>query len=306
MMATYAVGDIQGCYVELQQLLEQIRFDPAKDQLWLVGDLVNRGPDSLQVLRLVKSLGDNAITVLGNHDLHLLAVAEGTAELHRSDTLDEILAAPDRADLLFWLRQQRLLYAEGDYVLVHAGLLPQWSVKQAGKLAHEVEKVLRGDDYAVFLARMYGNAPHTWDDELDGYKRLRVIVNAFTRLRICTIQGEMEFKFKGELEKIPEGYAPWFDLPERKSRKATVIFGHWSALGLKVTPNVIALDTGCLWGGPDDRYPAGRSPAIPGELQQPCGEKLVGLLIRCESKLEAVRELLAVDGSADVPICKDI
>jgi bis(5'-nucleosyl)-tetraphosphatase (symmetrical) len=249
-MATYAVGDIQGCYAELQQLLERIRFDPAQDRLWLVGDLVNRGPDSLQVLRLVKSLGERAITVLGNHDLHLLAVAEGTAELHRSDTLDEILGAPDREELLTWLRHQRLMYAEGDYVLVHAGLMPQWSVKQAGKLAHEVEKALRGDDYTVFLARMYGNTPHNWDDELDGYKRLRVIVNAFTRLRVCTPQGEMEFRFKGEVEKIPEGFQPWFEVSERKSRKATVIFGHWSALGLKVTPKVIALDTGCLWGGP--------------------------------------------------------
>ena len=249
-MAIYAIGDIQGCYAELQQLLEQIRFDPAQDKLWLVGDLVNRGPDSLRVLRLVKSLGDNVVTVLGNHDLHLLAVAEGAAELHRTDTLDEVLSAPDRDELLTWLRQQRLLHTEGDYVLVHAGLLPQWSVKQAAGLANEVERALRGDDYATFFARMYGNAPHNWNDELDGYKRLRVITNAFTRLRICTLQGEMEFKFKGEVEKIPEGYVPWFEVPERKSRKATVIFGHWSALGLKVTPNVIALDTGCLWGGP--------------------------------------------------------
>jgi bis(5'-nucleosyl)-tetraphosphatase (symmetrical) len=249
-MATYAVGDIQGCYTELRHLLEQLRFDPAQDRLWLVGDLVNRGPDSLQVLRFVKSLGDRAVTVLGNHDLHLLAVSEGIAELHRSDTLDEVLGAPDREELLAWLRGQRLLYSEGDHVLVHAGLLPQWSVKQAGKLAREVEEALRGDDYTTFLSRMYGNTPHNWDDELEGYKRLRVIVNAFTRLRVCTPQGEMEFKFKGELEKIPEGYVPWFDLPERKSRKATVIFGHWSALGLKVTPNIIALDTGCLWGGP--------------------------------------------------------
>jgi bis(5'-nucleosyl)-tetraphosphatase (symmetrical) len=249
-MATYAIGDIQGCYVELQQLLEKLRFDPAQDRLWLVGDLVNRGPDSLPVLRFVKSLGDKAITVLGNHDLHLLAVAEGIAELHRSDTLDEILAAPDREELLYWLRQQRLLHAEGDYVLVHAGMLPQWSVKQAAGLAREVESALRGDDYATFLARMYGNNPHNWSNDLDGYKRLRVIVNAFTRLRICTMQGEMEFKFKGEVERIPAGYLPWFEVPERKSRKTTVIFGHWSALGLKVTPNVIALDTGCLWGGP--------------------------------------------------------
>src|SRR3990167_76593 len=163
-MAIYAVGDVQGCYAELQQLLEQVRFDPAQDKLWLVGDLVNRGPSSLEVLRLVKSLGNSAITVLGNHDLHLLAVAEGVAELHRTDTLNEILAAPDRGELLLWLRNQRLLHAQDGYVLVHAGLLPQWSVAQAGSLAREVEAALRADDYAAFLVRMYGNAPHNWDD----------------------------------------------------------------------------------------------------------------------------------------------
>lgn len=248
-MAVYAVGDIQGCYAEFQQLLELMRFDPAHDRLWLVGDLVNRGPGSLQVLRFVKSLGEAAITVLGNHDLHLLAVAEGAAQLHHSDTLDEVLEAPDRDELLAWLRQQRLLHAEDDFVLVHAGLMPQWSVKQAVGLAREVENALRGDAYSTFLARMYGNSPHNWDEALDGYKRLRVITNAFTRLRICSPEGEMEFKFKGETEKIPAGYMPWFDVPGRKSRKATVVFGHWSALGLKITPNIIALDTGCLWGG---------------------------------------------------------
>ena len=249
-MAIYAVGDVQGCHAELARLLEDIRFDVAEDKLWLVGDLVNRGPDSLEVLRLVKSLGDSAITVLGNHDLHLLAVAEGTAELNRNDTLDEILNAPDRDELLHWLRNQRLLYAQDGYVLVHAGLLPQWSVAQAEKLASEVETALRGDDYAVFLAHMYGNAPHGWDDNLSGYKRLRVIVNAFTRMRISTKEGEMEFKFKGEVENIPAGYMPWFDIPKRASRDATVIVGHWSALGLLLRKNVIALDTGCLWGGP--------------------------------------------------------
>jgi bis(5'-nucleosyl)-tetraphosphatase (symmetrical) len=249
-MATYAVGDIQGCGVELRQLLEQMRFDPAQDKLWLVGDLVNRGPDSLQVLRFIKSLGDSAITVLGNHDLHLLAVAEGAAELHHTDTLDEVLNAHDREELLAWLRSQRLLHAENGYVLVHAGLLPQWSVEQAASLAREVESALRSPDYATFLERMYGNAPHGWDDELTGYKRLRVIVNAFTRMRICTPQGEMEFRFKGELEHVPEGYLPWYEVPKRKSRKDTVIFGHWSALGLKIESNIIALDTGCLWGGP--------------------------------------------------------
>ncbi len=249
-MAIYAVGDVQGCHAELVQLLDQIAFDQAADQLWLVGDLVNRGPGSLEVLRLVKSLGDSAITVLGNHDLHLLAVAEGAAELNRNDTLDEILKAPDRDELLHWLRNQRLLHAQDGYVLVHAGLLPQWGVAQAESLAREVEAALRGDDYATFLSRMYGNAPHNWDDGLSGYKRLRVIVNAFTRMRICTMEGEMEFKFKGEVENIPPGYLPWFDIPKRASRDATVIVGHWSALGLLLRKNVIALDTGCLWGGP--------------------------------------------------------
>jgi len=249
-MAIYAVGDVQGCHTELTKLLEDFRFDPAADKLWLVGDLVNRGPGSLEVLRLVKTLGDCAITVLGNHDLHLLAVAEGVAELHSTDTLDEILNAPDRDELLHWLRSQRLLHAQDGYVLVHAGLLPQWSVKQASSLAHEVEAALRGDDYVTFLKRMYGNSPNGWDDSLTGYKRLRVIVNAFTRMRICTKEGAMEFKFKGEVENIPAGYQPWFDVPDRASRKATVIFGHWSALGLLQRKNVIALDTGCLWGGP--------------------------------------------------------
>ncbi len=249
-MAIYAVGDVQGCHAELLQLLDRIGFDQATDQLWLVGDLVNRGPGSLEVLRLVKSLGDSAITVLGNHDLHLLAVAEGVAELNRNDTLDEILDAPDRDELLHWLRNQRLLHALGGFVLVHAGLLPQWSVAQAQSLAREVEAALRGDDYATFLSRMYGNTPHNWDESLSGYKRLRVIVNAFTRMRICTQEGEMEFRFKGEVENIPAGYMPWFDIPKRASRDATVIVGHWSALGLLLKKNVIALDTGCLWGGP--------------------------------------------------------
>lgn len=249
-MTIYAVGDIQGCHTELVQLLEKIRFEPEQDKLWLVGDLVNRGADSLQVLRLVKSLGDAAITVLGNHDLHLLAVANGSGRLHRGDTLDEILKAPDRDELLNWLRHQRLLHTEGTNVLVHAGLLPGWTIEQASALAHEVETALRRDDYADFLAHMYGNQPDAWDDELKGYKRLRVITNALTRMRICTDKGEMEFDFKAEMHKIPQGYRPWFEVPNRASTEATVIFGHWSALGLMVKDNVIALDTGCLWGGP--------------------------------------------------------
>ena len=247
-MAIYAVGDIQGCYHELEQMLKLMQFDSKKDQLWLVGDLVNRGAGSLSVLRLIKSMGDAAITVLGNHDLHLLAVAAGVAELHHSDTLDEILAAPDRDELLSWLRQQRMLHVQDNFVLLHAGLLPGWDVQQAQQLAHEVEQALRGADYVTFLEKMYGNIPHQWDDALTGYARLRVITNALTRMRICTAQGEMQFSFKGEVGDVPEGYLPWFEVPQRASAEATVVFGHWSALGLIAEPNVIALDTGCLWG----------------------------------------------------------
>jgi bis(5'-nucleosyl)-tetraphosphatase (symmetrical) len=248
-MSTYVVGDIQGCYQELQQMLQLVAFDPKKDQLWLVGDLVNRGADSLSVLRLIKSMGDAAITVLGNHDLHLLAVAAGVAELHHSDTLNEILQAPDREELLTWLRHQRMLHVQDNVVLLHAGLLPQWTVPQAQQLAQEVEQALRGDDYVTLLQKMYGNTPNHWDETLTGYERLRVITNSLTRMRICTAEGEMQFKFKGELADVPAGYLPWFDLPQRASADATVVFGHWSALGLINRPNVIALDTGCLWGG---------------------------------------------------------
>lgn len=249
-MAIYAVGDVQGCYAELMQLLETICFDPHRDRLWFVGDLVNRGADSLAVLRFVKSLGDRAITVLGNHDLHLLAVAERVAKLHHSDTLGEILHAPDREELLLWLRNQKLLHRENNVVLVHAGLLPGWSLDQAECLADEAEQALRGDGYVELLKQMYGNHPDHWQDDLSGYDRLRVIINAFTRLRICTNNGVMEFKFKGEAKDIPENYRPWFEVPQRASADATVIFGHWSALGLLSREKIIALDTGCLWGGP--------------------------------------------------------
>jgi bis(5'-nucleosyl)-tetraphosphatase (symmetrical) len=248
-MSTYAIGDIQGGYAEFEQLLLEINFKAEKDQLWLVGDLVNRGPDSLAILRRVKSLGNAAITVLGNHDLHLLAVAAGVAELHHSDTLKEILNAPDRDELLTWLRQQRMIHVQDNHVLLHAGLFPDWDVQQAQELAHDVELALRGDEYVTFLDKMYGNTPHQWDEALKGYTRLRAITNALTRMRICSAEGEMQFKFKGELTDIPEGYMPWFDVPDRASASATVVFGHWSALSLIIRPNVIALDTGCLWGG---------------------------------------------------------
>ena len=247
-MATYAIGDLQGCYVPLQRLLEKIQFDPSADRLWFVGDIVNRGPDSLRTFRFVKSLGSNAVVVLGNHDLHLLTVAAGFVKAHRSDTLSEILNAPDRDELLTWLRHRPLLHRERGFTMVHAGLLPSWSVEQANSLAQEVESALRGPNHREFLAHMYGNSPDRWNDELRGWDRLRVITNSITRLRICTADGQMEFSHKGELADIPKGYMPWYQAPGRKSANATIICGHWSALGLKLESNLLALDTGCLWG----------------------------------------------------------
>lgn len=248
-MATYAVGDIQGCYASFLQLLEATAFNPVRDRLWLVGDLINRGPDSLEVLRWMMRHEDCVTTVLGNHDLHALAVAEGFVEANRNDTLDPLLTAPDRESLLGWLRRQSLAHAEGDYLMVHAGVLPQWSAEDTVALAGEVEQVLRGEDYRFFLSRMYGNDPDRWLPELRGMGRLRVITNALTRLRVCTPEGRMEFRFKGELKDLPAGVLPWFEVPARRSADVTVIFGHWSALGLQLRDNLVALDTGCLWGG---------------------------------------------------------
>ncbi|HQW20508.1 MAG TPA: symmetrical bis(5'-nucleosyl)-tetraphosphatase, partial [Rhodocyclaceae bacterium] len=205
-MATYAIGDIQGCFEELQNLLEKIRFDTACDRLWLVGDLVNRGPQSLEVLRFVKSLGSAAITVLGNHDLHLLMLAEGCSQQRDDDTLGAILAAPDREILLDWLRWQPLMHVENGYAMVHAGLLPQWTVDKALALAGEVEQALRATSYRKFLAHMWGSEPAAWCDDLDQWKRLRVIVNAMTRMRFCSIDGVMEFHSKGEATSPPPGY----------------------------------------------------------------------------------------------------
>jgi len=249
-MATYAIGDIQGCYDSLQRLLDCCAFDPGTDRLWLVGDLVNRGPQSLETLRLIKSLGDAALTVLGNHDLYLLMVAEGGAKFRgKDDTLQAILDAPDRAELLDWLRRQPLCHTEGDYCLVHAGLLPQWTTARARELAREVETALQGADYHQFILNLWGSEPAGWSDELTGWPRLRVIVNAMTRMRFCTPEGIMEFKTKGELAKAPAGHLPWFDAPNRRSADSVLLTGHWSALGLKITPKLLALDSGCLWGG---------------------------------------------------------
>jgi bis(5'-nucleosyl)-tetraphosphatase (symmetrical) len=248
-MAVFAIGDLQGCYSEFRQLLDLICFDPAKDRLWLVGDIVNRGPDSLSTLRFAKGLGDAAVMVLGNHDLHLLMVAEGCARLHQNDTLDEILAAPDRSELLDWLRHQKLLHVDDNYLLVHAGLLPAWSVEEASTLAEIVENALRSKHFNKLCLHMYGNQPDRWDEGLEGYERLRVVINAMTRMRVCTPDGKMDFTHKGLVKNIPSGYLPWFEVPNRASREATIVCGHWSALGLRIQPNLIALDTGCLWGG---------------------------------------------------------
>jgi bis(5'-nucleosyl)-tetraphosphatase (symmetrical) len=247
-VSTYAIGDVQGCYDALRRLLDALRFDPLADRLWFVGDLVNRGPDSLRTLRFVKSLGDGATVVLGNHDLHLLVVASGAHKPHADDTLDEILTAPDRDELLAWLRQRKLMHAAGGYAMVHAGLLPQWTIVQALDLAREVEAALRAEGHGELMRRMYGNRPAAWSDDLAGFDRLRVIINAMTRMRLCTAQGTMEFRHKTGLAGVPAGYLPWYDVPGRASRTTPIVFGHWAALGLMLRADAIGLDTGCVWG----------------------------------------------------------
>jgi bis(5'-nucleosyl)-tetraphosphatase (symmetrical) len=247
-LATYAIGDLQGCYEPLQRLVDAIGFDPARDRLWFTGDLVNRGPQSLQCLRYVKSLGAAAVTVFGNHDFHLLCIAEGVEQKKKRDTLEEVLHAPDRDELLDWLRRRPLMHAEDGFVLVHAGVLPEWSVDRALSLASEVESMLRGEDYRVLLARMYGDEPRRWSDTLTGIERLRVVINAMTRLRMMDHDGAMVLPFKGKPADAPAGTMPWFDFPQRASRDHTVIFGHWSALGRMVRDDVVCLDSGCVWG----------------------------------------------------------
>ena len=248
-MALYAIGDIQGCHAEFCQLLDLIGFSPATDRLWLVGDLVNRGPESLAVLREVRRLGDAATTVLGNHDLHLLTVAAGHRVPHREDTLDAILEAPDREELIAWLASQPLVVIEGDRLLVHAGLLPQWTPATALMLSREVQAMLAGDHAKEFLGVLYGDEPRHWQDDHAGYDRLRVAVNACTRLRFCAADGTMDFREKRGAGHAPDGFLPWFAHPGRQSAQMTVVCGHWSTLDLVLAPNVLMLDSGCLWGG---------------------------------------------------------
>ncbi len=247
-MSTYAIGDLQGCYVTLLALLDKIKFNASSDRLWFVGDLVNRGTGSLECLRFVKELGDGAVVVLGNHDLHLLAIAEGVAKIKALDTLDPILAAPDRDALLQWLREQKLLHVDGTFAMVHAGLMPQWDWPQSLALADEVTKMLRGKNFRHFLQTMYGNNPDEWRDDLEGDERLRVILNIMTRMRAITSNGRMNLKFKGALAEMPQDLKPWFIAPNARSDEITVLAGHWSALGLHITPHFIGLDSGCIWG----------------------------------------------------------
>lgn len=248
-MAIYAIGDIQGCYSELRSLLDVIQFDPVHDQLWLAGDLVNRGPHSLETLRFIKGLGDSAVSVLGNHDLHLIATVVSNNKIGKKDTLGPILQAADCEELIDWLRHQHLFYHNDQYCMLHAGLPPQWDFKQTKTMARSVEQVLRGKDYRRFFRSMYGNKPTIWREDLPKAEKLRFAVNCFTRLRYCTADGELDFHQKGPPGTQGPNLMPWFTVPGRKSQNMKIIFGHWSTLGLCDEHNVYSIDTGCLWGG---------------------------------------------------------
>jgi bis(5'-nucleosyl)-tetraphosphatase (symmetrical) len=245
----YLIGDLQGCCDAFGRLLAEIGFSPSRDHLWVLGDVVNRGPGSLATLRALHDLGDAADTLLGNHDLHLLAVDAGVRRPKRGDTLDDVLAAPDRRPLVDWLRHRRMAALDEGWLLVHAGVVPQWDREEALARAAEVEAVLRGPDLPAFLQAMYGNVPDRWSPDLQGDDRLRVIVNALTRIRFCDAQGRMDLDLKESADSAPPGLVPWFDVPGRRSAAQPVAFGHWSTLGLVVRDDLLALDTGCIWGG---------------------------------------------------------
>jgi bis(5'-nucleosyl)-tetraphosphatase (symmetrical) len=275
-MAVYAIGDVQGCFDELQALLELIRFNPADDRLWFAGDLINRGPKSLETLRFIRGLGDRAVSVLGNHDLHLIAMALGHSLADDDHTLDAILAAPDRDELVQWLRQQPLLHHDETlgFTMIHAGLPPQWDLALARQCAQEVEAVLKSEELPAFIQHMYGNKPKCWSNELSGWERLRFIINCFTRLRFCDADGCLKLKYKGPPGSQPPEYLPWFVMPDRKSRDLNIVFGHWSTLGTYNQAGVYSLDTACLWGG---ELTALRIDGTPQRFTLPCaGQKLPG------------------------------
>lgn len=245
----YLLGDLQGCGDPLARLLQEVAFSPSSDHLYVLGDLVNRGPDSLGVLQRLSALGASSTCLLGNHDLHLLAVAQGVRKPHKSDTVRQILEAPDREHWLNWLRHQKLAVQAHGWLMVHAGVLPQWDAAQTLSLAAEVEAMLQGPDLATFLPQMYGNEPAQWRDELQGAERLRCVINSLTRLRFCSSGGAMEFATKEGSGGAPEGYMPWFEVSGRRTEGVPVAFGHWSTLGLINRDDLLSLDTGCVWGG---------------------------------------------------------
>ncbi|HEV2851999.1 MAG TPA: symmetrical bis(5'-nucleosyl)-tetraphosphatase [Thermoanaerobaculia bacterium] len=247
-MATYAIGDVHGCFETLKRLLRRVAFDPREDRLWLVGDLVNRGPRSLEVLRWAAEQDGRIVAVLGNHDLHLLARAAGVSGPKKRDTLDEILEAQDCGDLLAWLRSRPLVHREGETVLVHAGLFPDWTPAEAERLAREVEERLQGEKASKLLAAIDQKTPERWKDGLSGHERARAALAGFARLRTLEEDGRMCADFSGPPGLAPRGCRPWYAFPGRKSAGATVVFGHWAALGLKMGKGIAALDTGCAWG----------------------------------------------------------
>ncbi|MBA2665375.1 MAG: symmetrical bis(5'-nucleosyl)-tetraphosphatase [Bradymonadaceae bacterium] len=247
-MSTYAIGDLHGNMEPLKRLLDTIAFDSHNDRLWFVGDLVNGGPDTLEVLRWVRERDALTSVVLGNHDLHMLAVAAGAQTMRSKDTFQSVFEAPDGPELLNWLRHRPMIHREGEHLMVHAGLMPQWSVEQAEQLARDIEIRLQGDAFPKFLRKMYGNSPRKWREGIDGMGRLRLGVNAMTRMRVLSKRGNLDFAFKGEYSNISKRQMAWFDAPERRYAGVTVICGHWSALGVKIRPDLLALDSGCVWG----------------------------------------------------------
>ncbi len=249
-MAVYAIGDVQGCYDGLRALLDKLKYDPGSDRLWFAGDLVNRGPQSLEVLRFVSAI-PRVVSVLGNHDLHCLAVASGQAPAKKNDTFEALFSAPDRDELLGWLRQRPLLHHDNELAatLVHAGLLPAWDLPKATRLAREAEHAIARSGKNDLFTHMYGDTPDHWRDDLEGWARLRVIINAFTRLRYCRVDGRLDLRPKMAPGRQPDGLLPWFQVPDRLSKSNRIVFGHWSTLGVWNRDNVIGLDSGCLWGG---------------------------------------------------------
>lgn len=245
----HLIGDLQGCASAFERLLERTGFSPSRDRIVVLGDLVNRGPASLTVLQRLAGFGNAATCLLGNHDLHLLAVAHGVRELHRGDTFADVLAAPDLAGWVDWLRHQHLAHLEAGWLCVHAGVVPQWTAEQTLALASEVQQLLRGPDLGSFLRVMYGNKPRLWRDDLAGDERARFVINALTRMRFCSAQGQLDFDTKEGAGSAPPGYLPWFEVPQRRTAGQPMAFGHWSTLGLVNRPDLLALDTGCVWGG---------------------------------------------------------